>query len=109
MDREHDNIVNCTTPNFTSFITSYWCIVLKGFDHLLLMIGLSIVLPVTTHIPGFQVNYFIKVSNIFYGPIVLHLLLDSFLYNMTSQRHMEWIRPFLTIIFSWWHFVLHCT
>jgi hypothetical protein len=40
--------------------------------------GMSIVLPVTTHIPRFQVNYFIKVSNIFYGPIVVHRLLIHF-------------------------------
>jgi len=45
----------------------------------------TIVLPVRTYgVPRFQVNYLIKISNILYGPIIMHRLLVSFLYNISK-------------------------
>lgn len=66
-------------PNVTSLLaTCLFVLIVISFQ------GLSIVLPVRMHIPGFQVNYLIKISNIFYGPIILYRLLVSFLYNIAK-------------------------
>jgi protein transport protein SEC61 subunit alpha len=45
----------------------------------------SIVLPVRTHrAPRFEVNCLIKISNILYGPIILHRFLVSSLYDISK-------------------------
>jgi protein transport protein SEC61 subunit alpha len=66
-------------PNVTSLLaTCLFVLIVVSFQ------GLSFVLPVRTHIPGFQVNYLIKISTIYFGPIILHRLLVSFLYKISK-------------------------
>ena len=68
-------------PNVTNLLaTCLFVLIAISFQ------GLStIVLPVRTHgVPRFQVNYLIKISNILYGPIILHRLLVSFLYSISK-------------------------
>ena len=68
-------------PNVTNLLaTCLFVLIAISFQ------GLStIVLPVRTYgVPRFQVNYLIKISNILYGPIILHRLLVSFLYSISK-------------------------
>ncbi|KAG2659099.1 hypothetical protein PVAP13_1KG297600 [Panicum virgatum] len=74
-------------PNVTNLLaTCLFVLIAISFQ------GLStIVLPVRTHgVPRFQVNYLIKISNILYGPIILHRLLVSFLYSISKLLCMKY-------------------
>lgn len=68
-------------PNVTNLLaTCLFVLIAVSFQVLS-----SIVLPVRTNgVPRFQVNCLIKISNLLYGPIILHHLLISFLYNISE-------------------------
>lgn len=68
-------------PNVTNLLaTCLFVLIAISFQGLS-----SIVLPVRTHdIPGFQIDYVIKISNIFYGPIILYHLLVLNLYAVSK-------------------------
>ncbi|KAJ1278749.1 hypothetical protein BS78_04G102600 [Paspalum vaginatum] len=53
--------------------------------------GMSIVLPVKSdNIPRFQVNYVIKVSNIFFGLIIIHRSSVSLMYNFSKVLYLTY-------------------
>lgn len=68
-------------PNVTNLLaTCLFVLVAVSFQ-----VMSSVVLPVRTNgVPRFQVNCLIKISNILYGPIILHHLLVTFMYNISE-------------------------
>ncbi|KAG0533410.1 hypothetical protein BDA96_04G191200, partial [Sorghum bicolor] len=89
-------------PNVTSLLaTCLFVLIVVSFQ------GLSFVLPVRTHIPGFQVNYLIKISTIYFGPIILHRLLVSFLYKISKMFYMKYGGNRLLNLLGTWNRSIH--
>lgn len=82
----HDTFYRQNLPNVINFLATCFFVPVAIFFQ-----GLSIVMPVRTpHLPRFQVNCLIKISNISYGSIIFHRMLAEILYAISKLLYMNY-------------------